>query len=132
VLSSDGCHLPEVTVPKTILIVDDHPLIRDATRRFFERQNFEVCGEAVDGIDAVEKASQLKPDLIIMDFVMPRMNGLQAARKLRTLEIHVPIILLTMYTEAVHGMPSFSVVNAVVAKTDAEEVAHQACILLAL
>lgn len=131
-LSSDGCHLPEVTVPKTILIVDDHPLIRDATRRFFERQNFEVCGEAVDGIDAVEKASQLKPDLIIMDFVMPRMNGLQAARKLRTLEIHVPIILLTMYTEAVHGMPSFSVVNAVVAKTDAEEVAHQACILLAL
>src|SRR5580692_1644825 len=77
-------------------------------------------------------ARQLKPDLIIMDFVMPRMNGLQAARKLRTLEIHVPIILLTMYTEAVHGMPSFSVVNAVVAKTDAEELKHQACILLAL
>jgi len=119
-------------VPKTILIVDDQPLIRDATRHFFERQNFEVCGEAVDGIDAVEKASQLKPDLIIMDFVMPRMNGLQAARKLRTLEIHVPIILLTMYTEAVHGMPSFSVVNAVVAKTDAEELKHQVCILLAL
>ena len=59
-------------------------LTRLATRHFLESQTgFEVCGEAIDGIDALEKASHLNPDLIILDIAMPRMNGLQTARELR-------------------------------------------------
>jgi len=73
-----------VTVTKYLLLVDDSELIRLATRHFLESQTgFEVCGEAIDGIDALEKASHLNPDLIILDIAMPRMNGLQAARELR-------------------------------------------------
>jgi DNA-binding NarL/FixJ family response regulator len=70
-------------VTKYILLVDDSELIRLATRHFLESQTgFEVCGEAIDGIDALEKASHLNPDLIILDIAMPRMNGLQTAREL--------------------------------------------------
>jgi hypothetical protein len=62
-------------VTKYILLVDDSELIRLATRHFSESQpGFTVCGEAVDGIDALEKAKHLNPDLIILDIAMPRMN----------------------------------------------------------
>ena len=73
-----GCHLVRlVTVTKYILLVDDSKLIRLATRHFLESHTgFVVCGEAVDGIDALEKASHLNPDLIILDIAMPRMSGL--------------------------------------------------------
>ena len=55
-------------MPKCILIVDDHEYIRKLVRNFLERESgFEVCGEAVDGYDAIEKAQELKPDLIILD-----------------------------------------------------------------
>jgi DNA-binding NarL/FixJ family response regulator len=79
-----GGHLVRlVKVTKYILLVDDSELIRLATRHFLESQTgFEVCGEAIDGIDALEKASHLNPDLIILDIAMPRMNGLQTAREL--------------------------------------------------
>ena len=68
---------------KNILIVDDSFVIRAATRHFLEEEtDFTVCGEAIDGLDALEKAEQLHPDLIILDLAMPRMDGLQAAVKL--------------------------------------------------
>jgi CheY-like chemotaxis protein len=83
-----------VTVLKYILLVDDSAVIRAATRHFLDSQpGFSVCGEAIDGLDALEKAQNLNPDLIILDLAMPRMNGLQAARKLRALMNNVPIIL---------------------------------------
>ena len=67
-------------MPKCILIVDDSYAIRSATRHFLETQTgFTVCGEATDGIDAIEKTRHLTPDLIILDLAMPRMNGLEAA-----------------------------------------------------
>jgi CheY-like chemotaxis protein len=69
---------------KSIMIVDDSELIRRQLRPYFESQpEFEICGEAVDGVDALRQAQELKPDLIILDLAMPRMNGLQAARRLR-------------------------------------------------
>src|ERR1700720_1422717 len=87
----------EVTMPKCILIVDDSYAIRSATRHFLETQTeFAVCGEATDGIDAIEKTRHLTPDLIILDLAMPRMNGLEAARKLRAMSVKAPIILFTM------------------------------------
>jgi DNA-binding NarL/FixJ family response regulator len=62
-------------VAKQILLVDDSELIRLATRHFLQSQpGFVVCGEAVDGIDALEKAKHQNPDLIILDIAMPRMN----------------------------------------------------------
>lgn len=66
-------------MPKCILIVDDHEHIRKIIRNVLERESgFEVCGEAIDGYDAIEKAQELRPDLILLDMSMPRMNGIQA------------------------------------------------------
>jgi DNA-binding NarL/FixJ family response regulator len=89
-------------MPKCILIVDDNALFRKSLRSFFESQtDFEVCGEAVDGLDAIEKARELNPDLIVLDLSMPRMNGLAAAPKLRALLPEVPIVLFTMHKGAI-------------------------------
>lgn len=91
-------------VLKQILLVDDSDVIRVATRHFLERQpGFAVCGEAIDGLDAVEKAQELHPDLIILDLAMPRMNGLEAARQLRIMMPAVPIILFTWYADAIQA-----------------------------
>ena len=89
-------------MPKCILIVDDCPQIRRLIRVYFERETeFQVCGEAEDGIDAIENAEELKPDLIILDASMPNMDGLQAARILRSRDREVPIILFTLHAEAI-------------------------------
>jgi DNA-binding NarL/FixJ family response regulator len=98
-----GCSLiRRMMVTKQILLVDDSELIRLATRHFLESQTgLTVCGEAVDGLDALEKVRHLSPDLIILDIAMPRMNGLQTARELRARMYHVPIILFTWYADAV-------------------------------
>jgi DNA-binding NarL/FixJ family response regulator len=88
-------------MPGCILIVDDDPNIRSRVREFFETETqYDVCGEAVDGVDAIEKARILNPDLIILDMSMPRMNGLDAARILNQMMSDVPIILFTMHASA--------------------------------
>jgi len=83
---------------KSILVVDDNSAVRHSLRRIFEgHSGWQVCGEAVDGVDAVEKARQLTPDLIVLDLAMPRMNGLEAARALRSFMPRVPLILFTVF-----------------------------------
>ena len=87
-------------MPKSILIADDHETTRSLIRSFMEsKDGFKVCGEAVDGVDAIEKAKELKPDLIILDLAMPRMNGAAAASVLKRTMPNVRIILFTMYDE---------------------------------
>ena len=88
---------------KTILIADDNDAVRRAVCEVFARESdFEVCGEAHDGHDAIEKAQRLHPDLIILDLSMPVMNGLDAARALRDrLVPPVPIILFTLYDDGI-------------------------------
>src|SRR3984957_18312360 len=89
-------------MPKSILIADDHETTRSLIRSFMEsKDGFKVCGEAVDGVDAIEKAKELKPDLIILDLAMPRMNGAAAASVLKRMMPKVPIILFTMYDELI-------------------------------
>jgi DNA-binding NarL/FixJ family response regulator len=107
-------------VPINILLVDDSEVIRTATRHYLECQpGFAVCGEAFDGLDALEKAYSLHPDLIIMDLAMPRLNGLQAARKLRAQMHTVPIILFTWYADAVHPEDASAAgITAVLSKTN--------------
>lgn len=81
-----------------ILIADDNPHVRHALRNLIEQDpEWRVCGEAVDGKDAVHKARQLTPDLIVLDFLMPGMNGLEAAREISKAVPDVPILMCTMY-----------------------------------
>lgn len=80
-----------------ILIADDSQPVRCGLRTFLGMNaNLEVCGEAVDGADAVEKAQELAPDLILMDFSMPQMDGVQAARKIAESGTDIPILLFTL------------------------------------
>ncbi len=83
-------------MPFSILIVDDNPVVRLALRTCLEQSaDWVVCGEAEDGIQAVEKARQLSPDIVILDLSMPRMNGLDAARALK---VETPSARLLMFT----------------------------------
>ena len=89
-------------MPKRILVVDDNAPIRGLVREFIEaRPGFEVCGEAADGVEGVLKGRELKPDLIVLDFLMPRINGIQAALILHEIAPNTPIILFTFYKEAI-------------------------------
>ena len=105
------------TVPKCILIVDGNQYIRKIIRSFLESEaGFKVCGEAVDGYDAIEKAEQLKPDLIILDVSLPGMNGIRVASKLKEMHPRTPIVLFTFYHEAFHNLGTPVGFDAVVPK----------------
>ena len=82
----------------TILIVDDHATIRTAVRDLLESSlTSVVCREAENGVDAITKAHELKPDLIVLDLSMPVMNGFEAAKILRDLLPAIPIFMLTAH-----------------------------------
>jgi DNA-binding NarL/FixJ family response regulator len=86
---------------KTILIVDDNSHIRQTLCEQFQRESdFEVCGEAENGKEAIAKALELHPDLIVLDLSMPVMNGLDTARELKRLMPSVPIIMFTSYSDS--------------------------------
>lgn len=78
-----------------VLVVDDHAAVRHALCLLFKSSEFEVCGEAVNGHDAIEKAQELCPDLILLDLSMPIMNGLDAARELTKLMPQTPLMMFT-------------------------------------
>ena len=81
---------------KHILIGDDSSLIRQTLRRFLEKEDsWEVVGEAANGREAVEKAQELKPDLVVLDLSMPVMNGIQAAHELKRLLPSMPTVMFT-------------------------------------
>ena len=102
----------------SVLIVDDYAAIRSAIRVGLQRYSgFSVCGEAVDGVDAIEKATRLKPDFILLDLSMPRMNGAETASALKRLMPHVPIVAFSMYVELLpNPLPSTAGIDAVVDK----------------
>jgi len=83
---------------KRILVADDHGSILRALRVMLEAHpGWEVCGEAVNGYEAIIKAIELRPDLIILDFAMPRVDGLKAANEISKLLPGVQIVLHTIY-----------------------------------
>jgi DNA-binding NarL/FixJ family response regulator len=81
-----------------ILIADDHEIVRRGIRALIENHpGWEVCAEAADGRDAVEKARQLQPDLVLVDVSMPNLNGLDAARQILEIVPQTRILILTMH-----------------------------------
>jgi DNA-binding NarL/FixJ family response regulator len=81
-----------------ILIADDHEIVRHGIRTLIaEHPGWEVCGEAVDGRDAVEKARALRPDLALLDVGMPNLNGLDAARQIVAFAPRTRVLILTMH-----------------------------------
>ncbi len=105
---------------KRILVADDSDTVRRVVHSYLTQQDFDVCGEAVDGEDAVEKARKLKPDLILLDVAMPRTNGIETASVLKDMMPNVKIVLFTIYSDAVaRAFPREVLpVDAVIAKAD--------------
>ena len=84
-----------------ILIVDDHELMRGGLRSLLgSLPEWEVCGEAVDGVEAVEKAKELKPDVVVLDINMPILNGLEAVRLIRKEVPQTQVVMLSRYEAA--------------------------------
>ncbi|MGH9332988.1 MAG: response regulator [Vicinamibacteria bacterium] len=80
------------------MIADDHELVRRGLSSLLSsRPGWEIIGEAKDGVEAVEMAKELRPDLILLDITMPRLNGLDAARAIREVEPEIPILILSQH-----------------------------------
>jgi two-component system vancomycin resistance associated response regulator VraR len=111
---------PDSAPVRNILLVDDSDFERFAIRAAVEGlTDFRVCGEARNGVEAIEKAAELKPDLVVMDLAMPLMNGLEASTVLKKSMPGVPIVLLTLYAQEVPGPRSTAFgVATVLSKVD--------------
>ena len=105
---------------KCILLVDDNSTVRLAVRSMFEANGYWICGEAVNGKEAVERAQELHPDLIVLDLSMPVMNGLEAAHILSRMMPTVPLILYSNYAGVLRDKDARSAgISAVVPKDKA-------------
>ena len=86
-----------------VLIVDDHTLFRESLRSLLDKDaDIEVVGEAADGIEAVDRLTQLQPDVVLMDVAMPGINGLQTTRRMKKENPSVKVLALTMYETEQH------------------------------
>jgi DNA-binding NarL/FixJ family response regulator len=116
-------------VVKSILIVDDSEFIRQALSELFQRESdFEVSGEAGNGKEAIEKAQELRPDLIVLDLLMPVMNGLDAARILKRLMPATPLIMYSAFGDklAEHQARLIGISEVVSKSEDASVLIHKA------
>jgi DNA-binding NarL/FixJ family response regulator len=87
---------------KTILLADDSPLVGQTLYKFLATEgSCELCAQAADGDEAISLAKQYRPDLVILDLSMPKMNGLETARELKKIMPTVPIILFTLHASTV-------------------------------
>jgi DNA-binding NarL/FixJ family response regulator len=83
-----------------VLLVDDHALVRRGFRRMLEDEpSFQVVGEASDGLEAVESAEKLHPDVIVMDCALPQINGIEASRRILAASPNTKILMLSMHSE---------------------------------
>jgi DNA-binding NarL/FixJ family response regulator len=82
-----------------ILVVDDHEVVREGVRNIINkaRPQWEICGEAENGQEAIDMAMRLRPDIILLDITMPRLSGLEAARQMSGLGLSSQILIFTMH-----------------------------------
>jgi len=106
---------------KSVMIVDDNPYVRRALCEFFTCEgDFDVCGEAENGREAIERARQLCPDLVVTDLSMPVMNGIEEARLLKQLMPAVPVIIYTAHSDPFIEKEARSAgASAVISKSEA-------------
>ena len=111
-----------------ILLVEDHAMVRAGLRALLERaEDIKIIGEASNGQEAIEMSLALKPDMLVMDIMMPRLNGIQAAEQLRALKLPASILLLSMYSdEGLIHQAMHSGVKGFVLKTSVSEELLQA------
>jgi len=106
---------------KCVLIVDDHEVVRRSLRTLFEDNRFNVF-EASNGAEAIQQAQQVHPDLVVLDMIMPVMNGLDAARELKHLTPGTPLLLFTNLIGPVMEEEARSAgISAVVSKSESAE-----------
>jgi DNA-binding NarL/FixJ family response regulator len=105
---------------KRVLIADDNLYVRYVIRTFLHDQDeIEICGEAVDGVEAIEKTRHLKPDLVLLDLSMPSLNGAEVALILKNTAPDVRIIMFTMYSSKLSpSLKSALGVDAILSKPD--------------
>jgi NarL family two-component system response regulator LiaR len=90
-----------------VLVADDHAVVRDGLRAFLDLQaGIEVAGEAADGQEAVEQAERLRPDVVLMDLVMPRLDGVEAMRELRARVPGARVVVLTSFLDDERLLPA--------------------------
>ncbi|MGH8018832.1 MAG: response regulator [Opitutaceae bacterium] len=111
-----------------IAIADDHEFVRKGLRMTVaEHEGWTVCGEASSGVEAVELAKRTQPDVIILDFTMPGMNGIEAARRIRTEAPETEVLMLTMHeTESLVRDAIASGVHGFILKSDAGRLLEEA------
>jgi DNA-binding NarL/FixJ family response regulator len=98
----------------SVLIVDDHTVVREGLRRFLELQDgIAVAGEAADGAEAIERARTLAPDVVLMDLVMPNLDGVKAMRGLRKAAPAARVVVLTSFLEDERLLPAIQAGAAV-------------------
>ena len=119
-------------MPLRILIADDSRSFRLSLRGLLEQNpDWEVCAQAVDGVDAVAKAQQCKPDIMVLDFFMPGMTGIEAAQVLSRSFPAVPILIVTLYlTPQLVTQAKGAGVRGVAQKSDTNQVVRGVKVLL--
>jgi len=81
-----------------ILLADDHALVREGTKELLEREaDLEIVAEADDGKTAVQLATKRRPDVVIMDFAMPKLNGIEATKQIKAIDPSIAVLVLTAY-----------------------------------
>ena len=93
--------------PNTIILVDDHEVVRNGVRAYLETlPDFQVVGEAASGEDAIRIVSDLIPDLVLMDLIMPGLDGVETIRRIKKISPRTQVVVLTSYHEDVHIFPA--------------------------
>jgi len=111
----------------TVVLGDDHPLVRQGVRRMLEGHEFEIVGEGSNGLEVIELAQRFHPDVILLDLSMPTLNGIGAVRELTRVSPSTKVIILTMHTEEHYILEALRVgVKGCISKTQAPEHLLQA------
>ncbi len=113
--------------PITVLLVDDHKLVRQGVRAFLEaHEEFLIVGEAESGVSAVKLAEQTVPDVVLMDLIMPEMDGVEATRRVKNISPRSQIVVLTSYHEDEHIFPALEAgaISYILKDIDMDELAE--------